>query len=83
MNSVISWMQVILFYHLDQRFAQVLLRKEKNGQVTMTHEQIVLAVNAKREAISRVLKQLEKKGMIQRSCNCMTILDPHGLKQLL
>ena len=49
----------------------------------MTHEQIVLAVNAKREAISRVLKQLEKKGMIQRSCNCMTILDPHGLKQLL
>ena len=83
MNSVISWMQVILFYHLDQRFAQVLLMKEKNGQVTMTHEQIVLAVNAKREAISRVLKQLEKKGMIQRSCNCMTILDPHGLKQLL
>lgn len=83
MNSVIIWMQVILFYHLDQRFAQVLLRKEKNGQVTMTHEQIVLAVNAKREAISRVLKQLEKKGMIQRSCNCMTILDPHGLKQLL
>jgi predicted transcriptional regulator len=71
------------FYHLGQRFAQVLLRKEKNGQVTMTHEQIVLAVNAKREAISRVLKQLEKKGMIQRSCNCMTILDPHGLKQLL
>lgn len=49
------------FYHLGQRFAQVLLRKEKNGQVTMTHEQIVLAVNAKREAISRVLKQLEKK----------------------
>lgn len=80
MNSVISWMKVILFYHLDQRFAQVLLRKEKNGQVTMTHEQIVLAVNAKREVISRVLKQLEKKGMIQRSCNCMTILDPHGLK---
>ncbi len=61
MNSVIGWMKVILFYHLDQRFAQVLLRKEKNGQVTMTHEQIVLAVNAKREAISRVLKQLEKK----------------------
>lgn len=56
MNSVIGWMKVILFYHLDQRFAQVLLRKEKNGQVTMTHEQIVLAVNAKREAISRVLK---------------------------
>ena len=83
MNSVISWMQVIFFYHLDQRFAQVLLRKEKNGQVTMTYEQIVLAVNAKREAISRVLQQLEKKGMIQRSCNCMTILDPHGLKQLL
>lgn len=49
----------------------------------MTHEQIVLAVNAKREAISRVLKQFEKKGMIQRSCNCITILDPHGLKQLL
>lgn len=83
MNSVIGWMKVILFYHLDQRFAQVLLRKEKNGQVTMTHEQIVLAVNAKREAISRVLKQFEKKGMIQRSCNCITILDPHGLKQLL
>lgn len=61
MNSVIGWMKEILFYHLDQRFAQVLLRKEKNGQVTMTHEQIVLAVNAKREAISRVLKQLEKK----------------------
>lgn len=83
MNSVIGWMKVILFYHLDQRFAQVLLRKEKNGQVTMTHEQIVLAVNAKREAISRVLKQLEKKGMIQRSCNCITILNPQGLKQLL
>ena len=61
MNSVISWMQVIFFYHLDQRFAQALLRKEKNGQVTMTYEQIVLAVNAKREAISRVLQQLEKK----------------------
>ena len=49
----------------------------------MNEKYQMVRFNAKREAISRVLKQLEKKGMIQRSCNCMTILDPHGLKQLL
>lgn len=67
----------IAFLKMDERLLQYLHAKStaiNSKSIAVTHQQIANDLNASREAISRLLKQLEKKGVIKLGRNKLEIL---------
>ena len=81
-SDVMREMQSILFTRLDQRIAQVLLARERRGDVLITHEQLSGEVNSTREAVSRVLKDMERQELIRLGRGRITLSDPDALRML-
>ncbi len=67
----------IAFLKMDERLLQYLHAKSSatnSKSLSVTHQQIANDLNASREAISRLLKQLEKKKVIKLGRNKLEIL---------
>jgi CRP/FNR family transcriptional regulator len=76
--ELVQTIDSIAFMRMDERLAKYLEEKAAaTGMkvITSTHQEIAWDLNASREAISRLLKQLEKRGVIQLGRNRITLLD--------
>jgi len=68
---------------LDQRLASYLLRKANaERELAITHQQLATELGTVREVVSRTLKQLESRGLIETGWKKVRILDPGLLAQL-
>ncbi len=66
----------IAFRKMDERLIEYLKEKAKanlSPVISATHQEIAYDLNASREAISRLLKQLEKDGMLSLGRNRITL----------
>ncbi len=66
----------IAFRKMDERLIEYLKEKAKanlSPVISATHQEIANDLNASREAISRLLKQLEKDGMLSLGRNRITL----------
>ena len=80
-SDVMLNMQAILFTRLDRRIAEALL--SRGGTVIrVTHEQLAGEVNSTREAVSRILKDMERRSLIRLGRGQITISDPEALRRL-
>lgn len=76
-NELLNTLDGIAFRQLDERLLHYLRHKadlQGNEIIETTHQQIAYDLNSSREVISRLLKQLEKKGMIELGRNKITLL---------
>ena len=67
-NELLNTIDSVAFLQLDERLLKYLKDKATlsgSYEIKTTHQQIALDLNSSREVISRLLKQLEKKGMIE------------------
>jgi CRP/FNR family transcriptional regulator len=67
----------IAFKKMDERLLEYLEEKaEATGDrvINSTHQQIAFDLNASREAVSRLLKQLEKEGVVELGRNRIKLL---------
>lgn len=67
----------IAFLKMDERLLLYLEAKSaatNSKSISITHQQIANDLNASREAVSRLLKQLEKKGVIKLGRNKLELL---------
>ncbi|RAX55324.1 hypothetical protein CCY99_01095 [Helicobacter sp. 16-1353] len=71
----INIMQQALFLPLTERIEEFLRDNAKNNIVAFTHEEIANNLGSSREAISRILKEMEKAGKITISRSKITIKD--------
>jgi CRP/FNR family transcriptional regulator len=72
MLELVKTIDSIAFKKMDERLLEYLEDKvEATGDrnINTTHQQIAYDLNASREAISRLLKQLEKEGMVELGRN--------------
>jgi len=72
MVELIRTIDSIAFHHMDVRLLEYLQKKAQATQSKMinaTHQDIAYDLNASREAISRLLKQLENEGKLKLSRN--------------
>jgi CRP/FNR family transcriptional regulator len=72
MLELVKVIDSIAFSQMDKRLWEYLQKKSSATQsktIQTTHQEIANDLNASREAISRLLKQLEKMGKIQLSRN--------------
>lgn len=77
MQELVKTLDSIAFKKMDERLWDYLLKRSEahNSKIiNSTHQEIANDLNASREAISRLLKQLEKKGAIALERNKIRLL---------
>lgn len=85
-SDVVEALQQLMFLSLSQRIASFLLdesAKNKSLSITMTHEEIARVIGSAREAVSRSLKQMVKKGYISLNRGEIRIEKKEELYRLL
>jgi CRP/FNR family transcriptional regulator len=75
-EELLNTIDSIAFHNLDDRLSHLLKQKsEKEGsELKTTHQELANQLNSSREVISRLLKQMERKGKIQMGRNKITLL---------
>lgn len=70
--ELVKTIDSIAFQRMDERLMQYLQRKAEvtnSKEINVTHQEIAYDLNASREAISRLLKQLEKEDFLKLGRN--------------
>lgn len=76
MLEMVKTIDSIAFKRMDERLWEYLQQKSQalnNDVIETTHQQIAYDLNASREAVSRLLKQLEKLGKIKLGRNLIQV----------
>ena len=76
MNELINTIDQVAFHQLDDRLLDYITKKaavHNSQSLPITHQQIAGDLNVSREAVSRLLKKLERNGMITLGRNLITL----------
>jgi CRP/FNR family transcriptional regulator len=80
--TVISVIEEVAFRRMDRRVAEYLLRgAPRTTVVATTHQQMAYELGTSREVVSRILKELEQRGLVAVGRGRIAIVDPGGLRQ--
>lgn len=77
LNEMINTIDSIAFRKMDERLLEYLEKKsEASGDpvIKATHQEIAYDLNASREAVSRLLKQMEREGMVRLGRNQVELI---------
>lgn len=77
-RDLLNTIDSIAFRKMDERLEEYLFAKKKATQsdvLNITHQEIATELGTSREVISRLLKQLERRGKIQLGRNRIRIID--------
>ena len=78
--DVIATVEEVAFRRMDARIAEFLAELGENGAtIPITHQEIASELGTAREVVSRILKDLERGGLIALSRGAVTLLDVDGL----
>lgn len=76
-NQLLETIDAIAFQKIDERLLTYLKEKQEIlgiSQIAITHQDIAYDLNTSREVVSRLLKSLEKKGILRLGRNKINIL---------
>lgn len=76
-EELLEMVNDIAFKKMDERLLDLLQKKQaltKNAQLQITHEQLANELGTAREVVSRLLKQLEKEGVVQLGRNKIILM---------
>lgn len=73
----------VAFGRVDLRLAELLVRSAKDGAINATHAQIAMELGSAREVVSRLLKELERRGLVRLGRARIDVLDAAGLRRLI
>lgn len=85
-SDVVNGMERLVFLSLEQRIASFLLdeaAESQEDQVRMTHEQIAVHIGSAREVVSRALKGMASRGLVELFRGGVRIRDKTALYQLI
>ena len=77
LNEMLHTIDSIAFMKMDERLLAYLEKSvevNENSTIHDTHQNIATELNTSREVISRLLKQMEKKGLVKLSRNHIEVL---------
>lgn len=76
-EELLAAVNAIAFQKLDSRILQLLKQKSelfKSKEISITHQQLADELGTAREAVSRVIKQMENEGLVKLARNKITLL---------
>jgi CRP/FNR family transcriptional regulator, anaerobic regulatory protein len=74
--SMMKLVEEVAFRRLDERLRRYVDEKAENGILRTTHQKIANELGSSREMVSRLLEDLERKGVLSLSRNQIQILQP-------
>ncbi len=77
-NEMLATIDAIAFSKVDERLLKYLTKKQEltgKNEIVITHKDIATDLNASREAISRLLKKMEKMGYIELGRNRIKMIN--------
>lgn len=83
LGDIISVVEEVAFQRMDQRIAAWLLqqaRDEPHGTLRVTHQKIASDLGTSREVVTRILKDLEARGLLETARGSIRILDRNVLE---
>lgn len=83
--DVIMVLEEVAFQRMDTRIAgylMALIDQGRNSPLHLTHHQIAADLGSSREVVSRVLKDLEGRGLVKVARGEIALIDPEGLNTL-
>lgn len=81
LHGLVALVSEVAFRRMDARLAEWLLR-QISDRVTTTHREIAAELGTAREVVSRLLKELERHGIVELSRGSISLLDRTRLEQL-
>lgn len=82
--DVLALVDAIIFRKMDERLIEFLLQKSHHSEILeITHEEIAIELGSAREVVSRIMKEIEKEGLIQLSRGKITLLNRKKLEEKL
>lgn len=82
LTSLMLVIEEVAFRRLDQRLAERLVERQKDGQLSVTHQDLAVELGTAREVISRLLKEFERKGLVTLERGLITLRNIDTLRQL-
>lgn len=76
-KELLNTIDLIAFHNMDERLIEYLKEKARihgSKEINVTHQDIAFELNSSREAISRLLKKLEKNGQVKLHRNRIDLL---------
>lgn len=77
-EELLTAVNAIAFQKLDMRVLQLLKQKAElyqSKEIKITHQQLADELGTAREAVSRVMKQMENEGLVKQSRNKITLCN--------
>lgn len=79
--SLMDTLDDVAFGRMDARVASLLVRAgDAQSRVRMTHQEIADELGSSREVVSRILEDLQSRGLIRLSRGSVELLDIEGLQ---
>ncbi len=75
LTSVMALVEEVAFGKMDRRLTDYLAEKAKDGVVLSSHQKIAGDLGTSREVVSRLLKDMERRGTVALARNRITLLD--------
>lgn len=76
--------EAIAFGRMDSRLISTLLEQtDASGTIRTTHQDLARELGTAREVISRLLKDFERRGLLQLSRGMVTLTDPSRLRAMI
>jgi len=82
LQSLMLVIEEVAFRRLDERLAEKLVERQLHGQLAATHQDLAVELGSAREVVSRLLKEFERRGLVQLERGCITISDRPALDQV-
>ena len=77
-EELLEALDSIAFHRMDERVLKYLQEKANSlntKEIHMSHHEIAVDLNSSREVISRILKQMERKGLVNLGRNKIQLLE--------
>jgi len=75
LSGVMELVEEVAFGRMDERLEDYLLERSADDRLETTHQKIANDLGTSREVVSRLLKDLERKGKVRLSRNEITLLS--------
>ena len=75
LSGVMELVEEVAFGRMDERLEEYLMERSADNRLETTHQRIANDLGTSREVVSRLLKDLERKGKVRLSRNEITLLS--------
>jgi len=82
LRSLMLVIEEVAFRRLDQRLAERLVQRQRDGQLNATHQDLAVELGTAREVVSRLLKEFERRGLVTLERGLITLLNIKELQKL-